>query len=999
MALSVSASAQSTEAVLDLADRATFDKCTQTSLRYERDDDNAWTYNNYGKYPYMYNYNIKEPYYSDYLVTPEVTLKAFTLYRVEVSPAAYYQGKTTSLTIGLGQGDDLEKYTVLAKYDNLAYANRTSATQKTVEFHVEADGQYKLYFLGETNGMYLYDTKVVEVGSSNVPLAVDGLTLMPASDGSASVTISFSLPSATISGQPLDGTVKYSIYRGAGETAIKTGRGTAGETITYTDNNSGEGVVTYSVTAESDGNVSDRVSASTFVGKETPNAVSNLTLSGSKDGVVHYLTWTAPTTGVHGALIDPTALTYRVTRIVDGVPTIVADACTATRYVDEYQADELKMMQYSVEAVLNGVSSEEAKTQTFSVGSLKLPFADSFANASFGKIWTTEIVSGTFNWTAVASANSERPIVSESIDKDGGFAFYNSYRATRGCSARLVSAPIKYDEGTSPILEFYVYRTSGNDQIQVQMACDDSDWMDEELITLKGTTQGWEKIEVPISEGIAKGTKTYRVAFLALSAYGQNTIIDKVRVFIPADKDLEVSSVDAPTSVLSGNNITLSYTVSNNSAKAVNAADYSFEVVTDYPTDVELPATVDLPAFGSTTVNLTIPVSAIEAQAAEAYSFALKVVYDGDEKPENNISETSKVAVAFVEEAAPTNPDAKQLADGSIEVTWDAAGDGHTPLSVSTSFEGCEDGFTGPFDGFTTLDLDEAAGENYYMASGSAFSVINKPSVPKGRDGDNVIGLTLGANKQQDDWLISPVLDCKDGATMDLNFLIATRKFTTSTYYYTMEILYSTEADYDAANPSAAFTNKVKTLQSSLSYGQFINSDTFVPISITGIPSEAKRIAIHFISKISYTSAMWIDNVRITETETNPLLGYNVYENGVGRVNTEVVDAANTSFNIPETSIVERRYFITAVYATGESQPTDLTPYISAVNDITDGGEGVAVAVTSDGLIVSGADNAVVYDLQGRIAAYAPQGVAVRLARGMYIVKAGSETRKVVVGK
>lgn len=998
MALSVDVSAQSTEAVLDLTDRTTFDKCTQTSLKYDHEDYSAWTFNNYGKYPYMYNYNINEPYYSDYLVTPEVSLKAYTLYRVEVSPAAYNSGKTTSLTIGLGQGDDLTKYTVLARYDNLAYANKSTATQKTVEFHVDADGQYKLYFLGETNGMYLYDTKIVEVGSSNVPLAVDGLTLMPASDGTAAVTVSFTLPSATISGQPLDGTLKYNIFRGDGETPIKTGRGSAGEDISYTDNDCGEGAVSYSVTVESDGNISNRVSASTYVGKETPNAVSDLDVV-ENDGS-YTLTWKAPSTGVHGAYIDPAALTYRVTRLVDGVSTVIAESCAATTYTDKYTSDDLQSLQYAVTAVLNGESSEEATTKALAVGSLALPFADSFAGASFGKIWTAEILSGSINWKAVAKSDSQRPLVSESIDQDGGFAFYNSWNATRGSSARLASAPIKNVAGSSPIIEFYAYRTNGNDQVKIQVSCDNGNWTDvpDALVTLKSSTQDWEKFEFPIAAAITDGCKTFRVAFVALSAYGQNTVIDKVRVFIPADKDLEVSSVVAPASVFSGNDINLSFTVSNNSAKAVNAADYSLEMVTDYPAEIALPATVDLPAFESTVVNLTVPVTAIEAQAAEAYSFALKVVYDGDEKPENNLSVESKVAVAFVDKAAPTNPDAKQLTDGSIEVTWDAAGDGHTPLSVGTSFEGCEEGFTGPFDGFVALDLDQASGENYYMASGSAFSVINKPSVPKGRDGDNVIGLTLGANKQQDDWLISPVLDCKDGATMDLNFLIATRKFTTSSYYYTIEILYSTESDYDAANPSAAFTNKVKTLQSSLTYGQFINSETFVPISITGIPSEAKRIAIHFISKISYTSAMWVDNVSITETVANPLIGYNVYENGVGRVNTEVLNAETTSFNIPETSIVNRRYFITAVYSTGESQPTDLTPYISAVNDIVEESEAV-VSVTSEGLVVSGVDNAVVYDLQGRIAAYAPQGVNVHLAPGMYIVKAGSEICKIVVGK
>lgn len=998
MTISADVSAQTSEAVLDLTDRTTFDNCTQTSLKYDHADYIAWTFNNYGKYPYMFNSEITEPYYSDYLVTPEVTLKAYTLYRIEVSPAAYNAGKTTTLAVGLGQGDDLNKYTELARFDNLAYASKSSATQKTIEFHVEADGQYKLYFLGEGNALYLYDTKVIEVGSSNVPLPAGDLMLMPAADGSASVSVSFTLPSATISGHPLDGTLKYSIYRGDGEAAVKTGRGNAGEYVTYTDNGCGEGEITYSVTVESDGNVSERVTASTYVGKETPNAVEGLAVA--KGEGAYTITWTAPTTGIHGAVLDPAALTYRITRIVDGKPEVVAEACAATTYTDNYGADELQSLQYSVVAVLNGMSSEEAKTETLTVGSLTLPFADSFAGASFGKVWSAEALSGTINWKAMAATTSQRPLVSESVDKDGGFAYYNSWNAIKGCSARLASAPIKYISGSSPIIEFYAYRTTGNDQVKIQVACDDGAWTDvpDALITLKSSTQDWEKFEFPLAAAITEGCKTFRVAFVALSAYGQNTIIDKVRVFVPAEKDLEVSSVVAPASVYSGNDINLLFTVSNNSAKTVSASDYTFELVTDYPARIALPATVDLSSLGSTTVDLTIPVTAIEAQAADAYSFALKVVYDGDEKPENNVSTPAEVSVNFVDAAAPSNPDAKQLTDGSIEVTWDAAGEARNPVNESTSFEGFDNGFAGPFDDFAVIDLDQASGDNYYMASGSAFTVINKPSVPRGRDGDNVIGLTLGANKQQDDWLISPVLDCKAGSTMNLDFLVATRKFTTSSYYYTMEILYSTEEAYDAANPSAAFTHSVQTLKSSLTYGQFINSETFVPISITGIPAEAKRIAVHFISKISYTSALWIDKVCITEAEDNPLLGYNVYENGVGRVNAEVIDASATSYNIPATSIIERRYFVTAVYANGESQPTALTPYFSAVNDITDG-DAPSVSVTSEGLVVSGADNAVVYDLQGRIAAYAPQGVSVRLAPGMYIVKAGSETRKVVVGK
>lgn len=78
--------------------------------------------------------------------------------------------------------------------------------------------------------------------------------------------------------------------------------------------------------------------------------------------------------------------------------------------------------------------------------------------------------------------------------------------------------------------------------------------------------------------------------------------------------------------------------------------------MTDYPESIALPTTVDIPTFGSTTVDLTVPVTAIEVQAADSYSFALQVVYDGDEKPENNISTAAEVAVALSKRPRPQIP-------------------------------------------------------------------------------------------------------------------------------------------------------------------------------------------------------------------------------------------------------------------------------------------------------------------------------------------------------
>ena len=1000
-AIPVTALADDSGALLDLTDRATFNQCTQTSIKYDREDYDAWTFNNYNNYPYMYNSYLYEPYYSDYLISPSLTLQTNTLYRIELSPAAYTSGKTAKVTVGLGQGDDMTAYNVLQTFDNIPHASIDEAEQKTVEFNVQTDGQYKIYLFGEGTALCLYNTRMYSVGASGVPAAVSDLMVLPASDGSASATISFTLPSQSISGHPIDGNIKYRIYRGEGESPIKSGRGITDEYITYTDNNVEVGDVTYSVEVENGGNVSARASYTTYVGPETPNPVTDLTLA--KSGNTYTLSWTAPDTGVHGALLDRDALTYVISRIIDGQATVISHDCATTSFTDSYSSEELHSMSYSVAAVLNGASSTAVETETVSVGYINLPFADSFAGASFGSAWQAEPITGSYNWMAVATNpySTQKPAVTDGYDGDGGFAFYNSWSAPRGNSARLYTAPIKNVAGTAPIIEFYLFHTQyGNDNVKVQVSCDNGEWTDvpDAVAPLKGDVLDWEKYSFPISSAISATCETYRVALVAQSQNGHNTVLDKVRIFVPANKDLEASSPVAPAMVYSGNDINLSFTLANNGQTAVNAADYTLSLVTDYPTPIVLPENTDIAALGSAMVSVTVPVTAIESRNADIYHFALNVEYAGDENLANNTSAPAEVEVQFVTGDVPSNPIAEQQEDGSIKLTWDAAGDQTEPLNVGTSFENMEAGFTGPFNGFTSLDLDAAAGETYYLTSGSAFNVVSKPAYPKGSDGDNMIGLTLGANKQQDDWLISPLLDCPQGSTMNLSFLIATKKFSSSSYYYSMEILYSTEDEYDAAQPATAFSHLVASKTSSLSYGDFIMSETFVPINIADIPAEAKRIAIHFKSKLSLPSAMWIDNIRITENVTNPLLGYNVYEEGVARVNDAAVPATQTTYSIADTDIHDRQYFITAVYPAGESEPSELTSLITAVDEI--GSDGLTVYTTADGLYVTGVTGQVtVYDIQGRIAASVSSDALVRLAPGIYIVRAGDEARKVMIRK
>lgn len=271
--------------IFDLSSRDGFTQCTQECLRYDRDNQ-VWSWSNYRSALQMYHYSVTEPYYDDYLVTPELPLEAGSLYRVTLSPTAYSSGKTGHIKIGCGQGADLESYNIVGEIDNIPYvSNMDDAEERTVEFNVPVSGNYKLFIEGVGNGLYIGGTTIRNVGTSTVPMAVSDLAVLPDPAGAASAMIMFTMPDKSVSGTALDGQMSYRIYRNDAETAVKTGRANAGEQVSWTDTSVQPGVVTYSVEIVSGQETSARASVSSFVGLETPNAVTDLTLAEGEGGL------------------------------------------------------------------------------------------------------------------------------------------------------------------------------------------------------------------------------------------------------------------------------------------------------------------------------------------------------------------------------------------------------------------------------------------------------------------------------------------------------------------------------------------------------------------------------------------------------------------------------------------------------------------------------------------------------------------------------------------
>lgn len=926
------AQTESQEPIFEIASKDDFDLCQKDVFSYSRDC--AWEWYNYsGGYLrlwYSLPYGANKHYTDDYLTTPEINFESGSMYSLECIPLSYFSDKAKAATfeVRLGQGEDIENgYNVLATFPDLPNSGSANeAYKKNVNFTVPADGNYRISLRGSKDCLKVYNLKIYNLGVSSIPNDVTDFTVTPDATGATQAILTFKLPSTTLTGQTLSGAITYNISRDG--TSVKEDTGTPGQTVTWTDTAAPEGTVSYSVTATCGQETSSAVETTTFIGLETPSAVGNPRFS--SEGNVHTLTWEVPT-GIHGVELNPATLSYSISRIIGNDATELGTATGSTTYTDTYAATAPVLLSYRITASNGSKTSAPAETSKVKIGHIDLPFSDSFAEGVFGSAWDLEQVSGTGKWEAYEKYYIGRAGSTDIFpaDGDGGLAGFSSFAYNSTHSSRLVTAPISKSSSTTPAVEFYFHHDTGstkNDRVQLQVSCDNGEWTDVangEIKRKDGEKEGWEKYVILLGDALAADCTTYRIGFLAKSDYGNNMAIDAVRVFNAVENDLEVT-LEGPSKITAGTDATLTIMLSNNGSTPIAADAYTLSLSTDLETEIELPETLsEIPALSVVRIPVTIRMDAIQAKAASSYTFTATAEYASDAAPDNNTSAPLVMNTQFAQHSAVTQLAIEKDADGSHRLEWEPAGDPtYTPLSILEDFESLEDGATGDFNGFKSIDLDGKGGDTWYLCSGKELNVFAPHSTVEVK-GTKAIGVTIAANTQQDDWLISPALTAADISTFELKFKIG---FRDRSYAHTYEVRYATE-EYDPANPAAAFTNLVKKETSSAYSSEQIyannklNSRTF-----SDIPAEAKYIAVHLCTKMSYTTATWIDDVEIREINPAPLTGYNVYQEGVGRLNAEPIPASQLQFVLESITAPadgsSPAYFVTAVYPDGETTPS-----------------------------------------------------------------------------
>lgn len=207
----------------------------------------------------------------------------------------------------------------------------------------------------------------VEEVSDGAPAAIDDLTVTPVGT-TTEATVAFTLPTKTFGGAALTGDVNYEILSG-GKT-LASGTGAAGTKVSQTVTlAAGEQAVAVSVSNAQ--GVGKSVAKDTYIGLDTPAAVTNLAVS--IDGGQVTVSWDAAE-GIHKGHIGD--VTYTVTRTPGNV--VVAKDITATQVVDAIT--ELRNYIYTVVASNGTATSEPAQSFEIVAGpALSLPYVADFA--------------------------------------------------------------------------------------------------------------------------------------------------------------------------------------------------------------------------------------------------------------------------------------------------------------------------------------------------------------------------------------------------------------------------------------------------------------------------------------------------------------------------------------------------------------------------------------------------------------------------------------------
>lgn len=937
----------------------------------------TWQWNNfYGRINTNYGQG------DDWIITPDFSLTSDKVYALRYDVEGAGNLRTT---VGQGKTADAQDNVL---DDVRSYKTKSNTDYETKEYYFRPaeSGKYNFglynYNLQENDHWAVDNLSVKEIAASTAPDKVRSLTFTPDAKGALGGTISFKLPATDIAGNSLTKLSKVVVYDlvSGKEQASLTNVAPGAEASVKVK--AVQGFNSYKVVAVNDNGEGWPVVLQKFVGIDVPQTVKNLKLSWGEDRNVINMSWTAPEEGVNGGYVDPSAYTYTIYKYTDKTyPPYSKLAETTGETSVELSLQDIpeKQDQYIIGLTASNAAGESDYVRAGIVlgKPYDLPLAEPFdAKGIEHSPWLVMAGKNQQAWTVDQGYYNDK--IQPENDDNLQLILHNTGSADG--SSRFISPIIDFTNAKNPVLSVWLHHSEAMPEgayATVDASIDGS----RNYIAVSDTVRltgnnGWTEHIFDLSK--LKGKK----AQIALDAYmpdpATRIFADNWTIREASGNDLAIESISQPYMPVVGDTADIAVTVTNRGLQT--ADNYSVMFTLNGNVVDEKEAAEALAPGKSARFHFTLPVDA----ATSEFVYSAELVYDDDNKDNNSSSE-----VELSPRQIALNAPSSLVLTGNDALSWTApeATDGR---EVLLDFEDQPAFKLNDIDGWKTVDRDGNLTTTFVQYYGNYWPYANKPlawmtwsnreagcptaAMWQAYEGEKCI-ITFGnygadaegrpSTKPDDDWFISP--EVKGGTSF--SFMTSTNGATS-----TLEVLTSSTDD-----KPESFTHKVTNVS-------FDAVSTWKKVEAT-LPEDARYVAIHTTNT---DFGIMIDNIAYTEAKAPVLKGYKVYRDNVGESFT-VTPAATATAN--------GSYAVSAVYNLGESA---LSNTVSVTTGIANATAGKASVAGGKGVItikgVQG-EHVNVYNVGGSRAASLTAAATqdVHVAAGVYLVKVGDKTFKVLV--
>jgi len=964
------------------------------------DDWNApcWKYDE--EYYCAFYYGSRGVTADDWLVTPPLKLDNNRLYKLSFKWYAYY-GYGSHFKVATGAEPTVEALDneILDVNQASTFYDRPGLEQSVIFSVRKGDRFIGIHHMSETmEHLSIDDILIEDCGDARVPAPANGITAVATDDGK--VLLSFTAPEKDCAGNALTDKIVIKVFRGSDtEPAVTFSDVEAGKSLTWTDEEAAQAVNTYTiVTANSFGDGLPSTASCDL----TPSAPVSVT--GARARYINErqveITWQPVTSeiGANGNPLDPANIRYLVYRVIPaqnyGEPTVykvIGRDLTATRYVDDeplYGREDTGTQQavfYYVAAVNEAGESDATPTNEVIIGaSQALPFTETW---NYGSPSNSPWMRGGNGASWGPSFQGYDPLT-PAQDGFGLLSLETDYGMPSGTG--IIETP-RLDLSTqdSPVLSLWVYHDPVYpENVSLSVALDiEGNPVPTFLpgtITAKSETKGWKEYTFDLSAYISTRASVMLVGYT----------VDGMRLHVD---NLSVTGADVSSAIVRPLHLTGQakattgnesiYTLTMENIAGVPADNVTVTLSADGK-ELDSAAPVSVAAGKTSVAELTFVPD--NASAGSTVTLEATVSAGGRTATVTKEVEVEAANPAFITDLAGS------VADSKVTLTWSHPSATMNPAIVIDGFEAYR-----PFaiDGVGAWTLHDGDGLLPFTFSyGSSLITWENSDVPQSfmvfkpsaidtsapiattNEGDHVLvcwGSPAGANN---DWLISPEL------TADRQMI---------SFYAS------------AAKPgsSESFRVLVSSTDNNPDSFKCITGSNPVTVSDTwelyhyALPEGTRYFAINYVSD-KQTGLLIDDIMFLGYHNAKSPDGYNIYRNGAKLNDMPVSELSFTDDAPDETS--QHIYTVRAVYGNNEGADSNsITIGNSAIDNVSgaateisiDGGYGIITVTGAYGLPVE------VFNAAGMLIdrRSGENAMTLEAAPGVYIVKAGTATAKVVV--